>query len=436
MNKMQVIIIAFSVIIVIVALLVFRKEPPSTNIDQQTSELVVWGIDPESVFHDMLRVYESEFRTRVTYIEKDPRTFDRNILEALASKTPPDLIIAEEDWILSNRDKIVPPKPTIVSADLAEQSIVNLASSLFIERVADGTKIQKNIIALPLWLDPLVLYWNKDLFAQVSPDPIAKPPENWDTFLNDSKGLTILGDGGRVVRSGAALGRAKNIPLYKEILSVLLLQLDVDIEGAIYSGGAKEKTASAESVIRFYTDFGNPSTAPKGAYTWNTRMPEPRMLFAEGKLGMMIDLYSFARELRSKNPHLSFDIAPLPQINAARKVNYARVRAITVPRTAKTPDASWLFARWLASGKAIESILKEYDAAPVGRDLLESGKINSLLKTASLTARRPRETYPLENSRILSGLIESVADGQKTVSEAITDARTAYSLFIKLRQGR
>jgi len=311
--------------------------------------------------------------------------------------------------------------------------MVELASSLFVEEKTVDGKLQKTVWALPLWLDPLVLFWNKDLFDQAAPDPIARPAEDWDKFLEDSKKMTKLGDSKQVLRAGAALGRAKNIPLYREILSLLLLQLNSDIEAGIYGSAARREIDGAVSAIRFYTGFGNPNTAPGGAYTWNTRLPEPRALFAEGKLGMMLDLYSFARELRVKNPHLAFDIAPVPQVKGGRRVNYAQVRAITVPKATKNQNAAWVLAWWLTRSEQISKVLQIQSAAPAVRDLLESAGMSGLLKTASLTARRPRETYPDTNSRILKDLIESVADGE-TITKAMSEARDAYNLFLKSQE--
>ena len=437
MNKVQIIIISFSVIIVIVALLTFafKDPPPDVQISTQSGQLVIWGIDPITAFEPVFKTYEGENRVRIVYVEKDARAFDKEILEALASQQPPDLVMVPDSWIRNNKDKIAPPKPSIINVDLAKQSVVELAASLLIEEKIVAGELQKTIWGLPLWLDPLVLFWNKDMFEQTSPEPIAKPPEDWDVFLQDSKKMTLLGDGKQVVRAGAALGRAQNIPLYKEILSLLLLQLGADIEGSMYTGASKEKTDSALSAIRFYTDFGNPNTAPGGAYSWNARMPAPRALFAEGKLGMMIDLYSFARELKIKNPHLVFDIAPAPQVRERKRVNYAHIRAITVPRTSKNQDAAWVLAKWLASTAQVEKILKAQSAAPAIRELLEGDKTTGLLKTASLTARRPLETYPDTNSRILKDLIESVADG-KAPTEALFEASDAYNIFLKSRKSQ
>lgn len=432
MNKVQIAIITFSIIIAIAAIIAFsltgEPEPP---IRVEGGQLIVWGIDRADIFEGVFSSYKGELPVKIIYVEKDPRTFERELLEALASQNPPDLLIATDDWIRENHNKIAPPAREIINVDVEKRNMVELASSLFIDEETVDGKVQKTIWALPLWLDPLVLYWNKDIFEQTAPKPIARPPEDWDTLVQFSKRIAVIGEGKKVALAGAALGRAKNIPLYKEILSLLLLQLDTDIESGIYSGSQKEKSELARSAIQFYTDFGNPNTAPGGAYTWDPRLAEPRELFAEGKLGMMVDLYSFASELRAKNPHLAFDIAPVPQARGGKRVNYAKVMAVTVPKTAKSPPASWFFAKWLTSMEQVEIIMRSHNITPTGRDLLESGKIGVFLKSASITARRPRETYPAENSRILKDLIESVANGKMTASAAMAEASKAYNLFVK-----
>ena len=77
MNKVQIIIISFSVIIVIVALLTFafKDPPPDVQISTQSGQLVIWGIDPITAFEPVFKTYEGENRVRIVYVEKDARAF-------------------------------------------------------------------------------------------------------------------------------------------------------------------------------------------------------------------------------------------------------------------------------------------------------------------------------------------------------------------------
>lgn len=55
---------------------------------------------------------------------------------------------------------------------------------------------------MPMWAEPTVLYYRKDLFEKAG---IAAPPENWDDFLADAKKLTDPASG--IYGAGFGLGR-------------------------------------------------------------------------------------------------------------------------------------------------------------------------------------------------------------------------------------
>ena len=73
------------------------------------------------------------------------------------------------------------------------------------------------------------------------------------------------------------------------------MELERDVFGAETTSGSE---SDVETFLRYYTDFGRLGTS---AYTWNTELPEPRKLFIEGKLGMMLDYASYAPELQKQN---------------------------------------------------------------------------------------------------------------------------------------
>ena len=423
MNKVQVIIIAFSIIIVIAAIIIFSfmssGEPP--RIGDGTSQLVVWGVDRKEIFQSLFETYEREFKVKIEYEVKNPRTFRQDIIEALASEKNPDLVIASADWIVANRERLAPlPSSTATPEDI-ENIFARIVADTFIETVTAQQKPQRVVWALPLWIDPLVLYWNKDIFAEVRR---AVPPPDWTEFIKASNDIRKLGQSDVVVRAGSALGRASNIPLYKEIFSLLLLQENADLEASLQKTSYQQEM---ESVIRFYSDFGNASKARSGVYTWNTRIAEPRALFTEGKLGMMLDYHSYKSFLAEKNTHISFGVALAPQIeNAKTPVHFADVHAIAVLRRSQGQKTAWHFAQWLTSQAQAAIYLPRVGAAPARRDLIQASVLSPLLQESALNARRTKENYPEYNSDFLRDIIESVADGRLTPSESLAETRARY----------
>jgi ABC-type glycerol-3-phosphate transport system substrate-binding protein len=295
--------------------------------------------------------------------------------------------------------------------------------SLVEKKERDGKPTEKTVWGLPLWIDPLVLFWNKDLFNQ---SLVAVPPATWHDFLTASNKIKELGAGGAVIKSGAALGRARNIPLHKEILSLLLLQQGAVLEDAFF-GSNGEKDQAILSILRFYTDYGKPGTA---AYTWHGVLPEPRELFIEGKLGMMLDHYSYKKELENKNPHRAFEISPVPQTQGGKLAYVADIRAITVPKGATEQEAAWALARFFITNDQLKKIASQSVAVPARRDLIAIDSMPEILKKSVLNAKASFEQHPKENAPIIMEMIESIANGQLLPSEAITEARTKRKRLI------
>ncbi|MEK7576725.1 MAG: extracellular solute-binding protein [Patescibacteria group bacterium] len=425
MNKFRIIIIIFSIITIVIALILFGRggsPTPGQNL-ANVPLLKVWGTAPKQIFSAAFENYGKTTKTQIAYTEIDANSFDTKILEALASNNAPDAIITDADWIIENRNKITPPAMTTARiADFKNVFVDSVSASLILTK-----KIDKNsnvtpdyIIAMPLWLDPIVLFWNKDIF---NAENIALPPANWEEFSTISNKIKQTDATGNVQRAGSAMGRASNIPRYKETLALLTLQQGVDSK--LGFNGDKNTYSKLESAVRFYTDFNKSNFS---SYTWNEKLPEPQDLFAQGKLGMMLDYMSTSKLLTVKNPHLSFNIALAPQPKGSEvPIHTAQIIAITVPAVSKNNTAAWNFATWLAGSAPAVSFLDGQTIAPARRDVLRNAKVSAnslypIIKETSLNTRRFRDLVPAQTSAILANMLDSIADGRSTISESLTDA--------------
>ncbi len=424
MNTAQIIITIFSVIILILALLLFtgiigpRANRQDPNIEV-TGHLSVWGVEDESIFRKSFAFYKDKQKIEINYTQGNPTSFNENLVRAIARGQGPDLVIQEATWIGSNTEILSPAPPEKVNLRDFQNAFVDAASNAL---------VQKNKIwALPLWIDPLVLYWNKDIFNGNS---ISIPPKDWAGVVDVSRRIQNLGDGGGVFRSGVAMGRAKNIPLYKEILSLLLLQLGGNMEdasGQFIFGNATGESKSGNSALTFYTDFGKLSS---NVYTWNYTLPEPRVLFLQGKLGMMIDYISYSPDIIAKSPHLLFDIAPVPQVEKAEfPIHFGNIEGVAVVLNAPNASIVWDFAKYLVSPDSVRLFMEQKLVAPARRDSLGDAEFKKLslaplLAEAALNARTVFDSHPVENSTIISEMIESVGDGKLGATDAIVEATT------------
>ena len=124
--------------------------------------------------------------------------------------------------------------------------------------------INNKIYGLPLSVDTLAMYYNQDL---LDASGVVEVPQYWNNdFQQTVKKITKLDLKGNILQSGIALGTARNIERFSDILSVLMIQ-----NGAIMmsdSGQILFNTVPANSqnknynpgqmALRFYNDFADP----------------------------------------------------------------------------------------------------------------------------------------------------------------------------------
>ena len=107
--------------------------------------------------------------------------------------------------VLKNKDKISPIPFAYYPERNFRDDFIDI-SSLFID--------QKNarLTAFPFLIDPMVMYWNKDLFSSAG---ISQPPQNWSEFAEAVETLTEKNEAGNITQAGTALGELNNIKTAK-----------------------------------------------------------------------------------------------------------------------------------------------------------------------------------------------------------------------------
>ncbi|HQJ83879.1 MAG TPA: extracellular solute-binding protein, partial [Candidatus Paceibacterota bacterium] len=130
----------------------FKKESVGT-----AGTVVVWGTASDANlnrgFAELSKKNEDKFS--LVYVRKDPVTFETELTEALASGTGPDVIIAPHEVIFRQRDRIYP------------FSAKYYPKRNFYDTFTDGARLfeaGEAYYALPVGVDPLVLYYNKDIY--------------------------------------------------------------------------------------------------------------------------------------------------------------------------------------------------------------------------------------------------------------------------------
>ncbi len=420
-RKTLIYIIIPIVAILLIVVLWFGLSPPLLT----SNQVVFWGTEDQKVFEDLLRGMAGT-NIKVEYVQKSAATYGKDLLNAMASGKGPDVFFVQNNQLPKYQDKISPLPSSLMPLKNFYDTFVDVATQDF---VVDG-----NIWAVPLSVDTLALYYNKDFFNTVG---IAEPPKNWDQFKEDVARLTVKSDDGSLSRAGAAIGSSLNINSATDILFLLMLQTGTNMtdkdktkaafNDPIVSNG--ETSYPGEMALSFYTNFTFPQlkqSAQNASYTWNPKMENSLESFCRGRTAMTLDYSSAISQINAKAPYLNFAIAGAPQTQDAQvAVSYANYSGLTVWSGSKNPQAAWQTILWLAQKENDQKYLEAVNKPTSRRDLIEWQKNNPNLGTFAVQALSARSWYQVDVEaiqEIFSQMIETVVYSKASVKDALERA--------------
>lgn len=388
--------------------------------------IVIWGTLDDRVMRaiiDEIKAEDERFDS-ISYVKKDPRTYQDEFVNALAVGTGPDLLLVGEQDIFDYSDKIITIPFDSYSGRVFQNTFVE-AGEIFLTSTG--------IRALPFTIDPLVMYWNRDIFVDGG---LANPPSFWDEFLTLSPKFTQRDDSTNIVRSFVALGEFRNVMHAKEILSALMLQAGNPIVVPAANGGyistLKEKYDNVElpavAALRFYTEFASPT---KAVYSWNRALPGSRQSFVQGDVGVYFGPASEYRVIRELNPNLNFDVAAFPQPRgSARPITFAHVEGWAIPRGSVDSNAAFLVAQKLTSAFYVSRFSTLTGLPPVRRDLLgdtPADAVKPVFYNGALSARTWLDPDTAATDGIFQEMIEAPLAGRLKLGESVESADAKLS---------
>jgi len=418
------------------------------NPKQYTINLEIWGLfDDTDVFRDIFDAYAKTNPNigTVTYKKLSPDTYKKDLVDALASDQGPDIFLIHNDWLPGFEKLVYPAPPEILNEQRFRDNFVDVAAQDFITQGLVG--------AVPLTVDSLGLFYNKDLFNEAG---ITSPPRSWIEFVEAAKKMTKIDAQGQIVQSGAAMGTAANINRTTDILNLLMLQSGTEMVDSVdrkakfdqYVIQGDSNVSPGENALNFYTQFADRGSAVV-PYVWNPRMHYSIDAFSEGTLGMMFN-YSWQMEvLASKSPKLNYAVAPVPQFAGSPQVNFANYWGYAVAKK-RTPDTrgtdpaeaamvtndvraaeAWNFLSFLTTAPAAPGFdpaidyLTKTNKPAARRDLIEKQKADVRLGAfaqGNLIAKDWYRSNPDAVEALFFQMIDQVNRGQVSTRDAIKSA--------------
>ena len=416
LSRNQIIIIFVVGIIVLFFVLLFLGVIPGLKSDSQgfkigggnETAIAFWGLagDKEAVQLVIDEYSKIQKGYKVEYTEfSDEASYEKALLNAMATGQAPDVFMIHNTWLPKHYNKIAPIPATVLNVSQFNQLFPDVAERDF--------TFNKQIFALPLYIDSLALIYNKNT---INAKGIPFLPKTWTEFQNIIPQLTQVNDARRITRSGAAIGGSeRSISHATDLLNLLMMQFvgentgqDADIKG------------SKLSALNFYTQFSSPSSA---YYTWNDNLSYSIDSFSNETTAIIFDYASEIPLIKNKNPYLNIGVAPMPQADENQVINYANYWGLAVSNQSQLQTIAWNFALYAAANPQVNDIyLQTVQKPPALRTLISKYRDDRDLGVFARQALSAGSIYQADNlavKQILSNMIELILSGRLNAQKAL-----------------
>ncbi|MFH1745049.1 MAG: extracellular solute-binding protein [bacterium] len=391
---------------------------PEVALKMQPIELNYWKVwDDTDALQGLIGEYQALHpNIKINYRKLEYSEYERELIEAFATDRGPDIFSIHNTWTRKYQGKnLISPMPTTITTiiptvtgsvkkDVEYKKVTTKFSTTklktdFIDVVyndvvirtkdAETQQYSEGIYGLPLFVDTLALYYNKNLFNNAG---ISTPPEYWDReFQQDVKKLTKQNNKGEIIQAGVAMGGGNNIDRSTDILSALMMQngtvMMSDQQTIMFHTTPpdfKDKNFNPGlDALRFYSDFANPA---KEVYSWNNTLDNSLNLFIQGKLAMMFGYAYMLPQIKANAPKLNFAISKLPQIPENNQtINFANYwveavsnKILTNPENLKQgsdyarvkQEAAWDFIRFISQKTEVQKYLAKVKKPTALREII------------------------------------------------------------------
>jgi len=381
----------------------------------------------------------------INYRKLRPEEYETELLNALAEDRGPDILSIKNTWTKKYESKLAPlpavtpivyiqvqgtinktQVPTIVNEK--SLTLADLKNN-FVDTVYDDAVINNQIYGLPLALDTLALYYNRDLLNNAG---IAQVPLYWNQdFQNDVKKMTKVDAKGNIIQSGTALGTGNNINNFADILALIMMQNGARIiddnnnvtMNAVAPGSSNNQYVPAVAALQFYLDFANPV---KEVYSWSADLNNSTDAFVGGRLGFMFGYSDDLANIRARAPKLNFGIAPMLQIEGNNSVNMASYWLESVSKKSAHQNEAWNFVEFMTKAENAQVYLNNTKRPTALRNLIDGQKNDADLQIFAgqvLTAKNWYRGYDVKTAvTALASLIEDASKDGVKIADAMNTA--------------
>ncbi|MCR4278528.1 MAG: extracellular solute-binding protein [bacterium] len=464
-----------NIFIAVLALSVFvgqgctKGVSPATQQASRPVTLNVWGVVDDvdayqAVFQDYRILHPN---VTIKYRRLRLEEYEAELVNSFAEDRGPDIFLIHNTWVGKYLPKITPmPPQTSVAVrritgtikksevyqletnqsitlrqyknDFADVAVADTIRSVNVSTDPDKPLKEDRIVALPLSVDTLGMFVNKDL---LNASGIAVIPSSWTGLQETIPKLVKLDTLGQFVQYGTAMGTAYNIDRSTDIVTALMMQngvqMSLDDGTPAFQQIPQELLDSrneppAYQAISFYTDFANPN---KEVYTWNADQPDSLEAFIEGRLAFFFGYSYHVPTILARAPKMNLGIAALPQIEGNRVVNIANYWVWTVSKKSTNTDVAWNLLNFMIGQDEMQKYVDTVKR-PASRKALLPAQYEDedvgVFASQALTAQTwYRGNDPTAMEQALQSMIDSVQRGTEEIQTAVRTAQQKISQTIE-----
>lgn len=432
--------------------------------------LNVWAVvDDVDVYHDIFQDYRVMHpNVTINYRRFRLEEYENELLNSMAEDRGPDIFLIHNTWISKYLPKIESmPESTKVAVQrvvgtvkketiyvLETQPSISLrkykndypdAATRDTIRTVDvsvdprARQLEQRIVAVPLSVDTLGMYVNKDLLNAAG---IATIPTNWASFQEAVKKIVKQDSQGNIIQAGAALGTAYNVERAPDIVAALMMQNGAEMSDdagrpsfqllPTSLRGVREQPPAFQAV-GFYTDFANPG---KEVYTWNNRMQNSLEAFIQGRTAFFFGYGYHLPVIKSQAPKLNLGIAALPQIEGNPTVNFANYWNWTVSKKSENTELAWNLLNFMIQPEEAVKYLNAAKRPAAVKSLLPEQLEDESIGVFASQVLTARSWYlgsdPEAMEDAFMAMIDNILRGVEDIPDAVKNAAEKVQQTIRI----
>lgn len=436
-NKLFYVLIGAVVLIVFLGLIFMLGNFGGGGVVSQ-AKLEFWGVyEDRKSFTKVIEAFQNSNQAnqniKINYRQFSYADYEKALIEALAAGAGPDLVMIHNTWLAKHRDKLSPMPDSSGSEEIKFLTLADYQTQL-VDVAYRDLVFQNKIYGIPLYVDTLALYYNKDMFNTAG---ITRPPQNWEEFNRDVELLTKFDQSGNIIQAGAAIGTVKNINRSTDILAALMIQNGTKMTNATNTAATFTRSVNGvkvgDNAIQYYTDFAN---SQKTVYTWNESQHYSIDAFIEGRVAMMFNYSHQIPVVRGRYERLNFAVASMPQFSELDSKNYANYWGVGVLTKSKNQQAAWRFLNFLASKNGSLAYVTQAERPSARRDIIDMQRNDPRLGVFAVQALSAKSWYQIDDTaieQIFADMIDDVNYKRSKISAALRAAESKISTLMTKR---